>query len=94
MIATATQNLADTVSDAVKVIKEKNGKLIDTSGILRSGVSTTNNSVDDVEKAMNDIAGAATQQATDTQQTAQSILHIGENIVKTMDETEVVEQTC
>ena len=90
MIATATQNLADTVSDAVKVIKEKNGKLIDTSGILRSGVSTTNNSVDDVEKAMNDIAGSATQQATDTQQTAQSILHIGENIVKTMDETEAL----
>ncbi len=90
MIATATQNLADTVSDAVKVIKEKNGKLIDTSGILRSGVSTTNNSVDDVERAMNDIAGSATQQATDTQQTAQSILHIGENIVKTMDETEAL----
>lgn len=92
MIAKATQNLADTVSDAIKLIKEKNGKLIDTSGTLRTGVSTTNNSVHDVERAMNEIAGSATQQATDTQQTAQSILHIGENIERTMSETEALSQ--
>ena len=41
---------------------------------------------------MNDIAGSATQQATDTQQTAQSILHIGENIERTMSETEALSQ--
>lgn len=87
-IAKATQNLTDTVSEAVKLIKEKNVKLLDTSGILRTGVSTTNSSVDDVEKAMNEIAGSATQQAADTQQTAESILHIGENIERTMAETE------
>lgn len=91
-IANATHNLADTVSEAVKLIKEKNGKLLDTSGTLRTGVSTTNNSVDDVEKAMNDIAGSATQQAADTQQTAESILHIGENIERTMTETEALSQ--
>lgn len=90
MIANATQHLADTVSEAVKLIKEKNGKLLDTSGILRTGVSTTNNSVNDVEQAMNEIAGSATQQAADTQQTAQSILHIGTNIEKTMSETEAL----
>lgn len=88
MIAKATQNLADTVSDAVKLIKEKNGRLLDTSGALRSGVSTTNNSVDEVEKAMNEIAGSATQQAADTQHTVESILHIGDNIERTMAETE------
>lgn len=92
MIAKATQNLADTISDAIKIIKEKNGRLIDTSGTLRTGVSTTNTSVNEVEKAMNDIAGSATQQATDTQQTAQSILHIGENIERTMSETEALSQ--
>ena len=91
-IANATHNLADTVSEAVKLIKEKNGKLLDTSGTLRTGVSTTNNSVDDVERAMNDIAGSATQQAADTQQTAESILHIGENIERTMTETEALSQ--
>lgn len=90
MIAKATQNLTDTVSDAVKLIKEKNGKLLETSGTLHTGVSTTNTSVDEVEKAMNEIAGNATQQAADTQQTAQSILHIGENIEKTMSETEAL----
>ena len=90
MIAKATQNLADTVSEAVRLIKEKNSKLLNTSGTLRTGVSTTNNSVDDVEKAMGEIAGSATQQAADTQQTAESIVHIGENIVKTMEETEAL----
>lgn len=92
MIAKATQNLADTVTEAVKLIKEKNCKLLDTSGVLRTGVSTTNNSMDDVEKAMNEIAGSATEQAANTQQTAQSILHIGENIEKTMSETEALSQ--
>ncbi len=91
-IAKATQNLADTVSEAVKLIKEKNGKLLDTSDTLRTGVSTTNTSVDDVEKAMNEIAGSATQQAADTQQTADSIFHIGENIERTMAETEALSQ--
>lgn len=91
-IAKATQNLADTVSEAVKLIKEKNGKLLDTSGTLRTGVSTTNNSVDEVEKAMNEIAGSATRQASDTQQTAENILHIGENIQKTMTDTEALSQ--
>lgn len=90
MIAKATQNLADTVSEAVRLIKEKNSKLLDTSGTLRMGVSTTNNSVDEVERAMGEIAGSATQQAADTQQTAESIVHIGENIVKTMEETEAL----
>ncbi|MCI9446533.1 MAG: hypothetical protein HFH36_03905 [Lachnospiraceae bacterium] len=90
MIAKATQNLADTVSGAVSLIKEKNGKLLDTSGTLRSGVTTTNSSMDDVEKAMNEIAGSATQQAADTQQTAESIMHIGQNIEKTMSETEAL----
>lgn len=63
---------------------------MDTSGTLRSGVTTTNSSMDDVEKAMNEIAGSATQQAADTQQTAESIMHIGQNIEKTMSETEAL----
>ncbi len=90
MIAKATQNLADTVSEAVRVIKEKNGKLLNTSGMLRTDVSTTNNSVDDVERAMGEIASSATQQASNTQQTAESIVHIGENIVRTMEGTEAL----
>lgn len=88
MIAKATQNLADTVSDAVKLIKEKNSKLISTSGTLRTNISTTNTSVNDVERAMGEIANGATQQASDTQQTVNSIVHIGENIARTMEETE------
>lgn len=92
MIAKATRNLADTVSDAVKLIKEKNGKLMDTSGTLRSGVSTTNSSVGEVEKAMNEIAGSATQQVSDTQRTVESILQIGQNIERTMSETEALSQ--
>lgn len=91
-IAKATQNLTDTVSEAVKLIKEKNGRLLNTSSTLSSGVSTTNTSVNEVEKAMNEIAGNATQQVSDTQQTVESILHIGENIERTMSETEALSQ--
>lgn len=92
MIAKATHNLAETVSDAVKLIKEKNSKLLDTSGTLRTGVSTTNSSVGEVEKAMNEIAGSATLQVSDTQRTVESILQIGQNIERTMSETEALSQ--
>ncbi len=90
MIAKATQFLADTVSDAVVLIKEKSEELLDTSGTLHSGAEVTKGSVENVEKAIHDIAESTIQQAEDTQQAVESVLHIGKTIEKTMDETETL----
>lgn len=90
MIAKATQFLTNTVSDAVVLIKEKSEELLDTSGTLHSGAEVTKGSVDNVEKAIHDIAESTIQQAEDTQQAVDSVLHIGETIEKTMDETETL----
>lgn len=90
MIAKATQFLANTVSDAVVLIKEKSEELLDTSGTLHSGAEVTKGSVENVEKAIHDIAESTIQQAEDTQQAVDSVLHIGETIEKTMDETETL----
>ena len=88
MIAKATLYLTDAVSGAVRLIKEKNADVMETSGMLRSGVNVAKDAVENVEKAVSEIAGSATKQAGDTQQATQSVLHIGQIIEKTMDETE------
>lgn len=90
MIAKATLHLAETVSAAVALIKEKSGELLHTSASLHLESDVTKNSVEKVERAINEIAASTERQATDTQQAVGSVLHIGETIAKTMDETETL----
>lgn len=91
MIAKATLYLAESVSSAVKVIKEKNVELLDVSETLRMGVDSAVDSVDNVEETINEISESVVQQASDTQQAAESILHIGEIIKNTRAETEALD---
>lgn len=90
MIANATLYLTETVGEAVKLLKAKNEELSVASKNLMTGAEVTKGSVDNVEKAINEIAGSAAQQATDTQQAAESVLHIGETIETTMEEAEAL----
>lgn len=90
MIAKSTFHLVEAISDAVTQIKGNNAELLDTSNTLSSRVTVANGSVDNVEKAMHEIADNATQQAADTEQATESVLHIGETIEKTMSETEAL----
>ncbi len=90
MIANATLYLTETVGEAVKLLKAKNEELSAASKNLMTGAEVTKGSVDNVEKAINEIAGSAAQQATDTQQAAESVLHIGETIETTMEEAEAL----
>lgn len=87
MIAKATHYLTDTISDAVTLIKEKSTELLETSGNLRSNADVTKGSVENVEKAINEISESTIQQAEDTQKAVESVLHIGNTIEKTMSET-------
>lgn len=91
MIAKATLYLTESVSDAVKVIKEKNVELLDVSGTLRMGVESAVESVDSVEETINEISENVVQQDSDTQQAAENILHIGEIIKNTREETEALD---
>ena len=52
----------------------------------------TKGSVENVEKAIHEIAESTIQQAEDTQQAVQSVLHIGDTIEKTMSETETLSE--
>ncbi len=90
MIASATLYLTEIVGEAVKLLKEKNEELSNASKNLMTGAGVTKGSVENVEKAINEIAGSAAQQATDTQQAAESVLHIGETIETTMQEAEAL----
>ncbi len=92
MIAKATQHLTDAVSHAVQLIQEKSGELLNVSETLHSGADITKGSVENVEKAINEIAESTIQQATDTQQAVGTVRHIGEAIEKTMNETETLSE--
>ncbi len=92
MIAKATQHLTDAVSHAVQLIQEKSSELLDVSETLHSGADITKGSVENVEKAINEIAESTIQQATDTQQAVGTVRHIGEAIEKTMNETETLSE--
>lgn len=90
MIANATLHLTEAMGDAVKLLKEKNEELSEASKNLMQGAQVTKGSVENVEKAINEIADSTAQQATDTQQAAESVLHIGETIETTMEEAEAL----
>lgn len=92
MIAKATLHLTNAVSGAVETIKEKSTELLSTSDTLHSGADVTKGSVENVEKAINEIAESTIQQAADTQQAVGTVLHIGETIEKTMNETETLSE--
>ena len=92
MIAKATQHLTDAVSHAVQMIQEKSSELLDVSETLHSGADITKGSVENVEKAINEIAESTIQQATDTQQAVGTVRHIGEAIEKKMNETETLSE--
>ena len=92
MIAKATQHLTDAVSHAVQMIQEKSSELLDVSETLHSGADITKGSVENVEKAINEIAESTIQQATDTQQAVGTVRQIGEAIEKTMNETETLSE--
>lgn len=92
MIAKATQHLTDAVSHAVQMIQEKSSELLHVSETLHSGADITKGSVENVEKAINEIAESTIQQATDTQQAVGTVRHIGEAIEKTMNETETLSE--
>lgn len=92
MIAKATLHLTNAVSGAVEMIKEKSTELLSTSDTLHSGADVTKGSVENVEKAINEIAESTIQQAADTQQAVGTVLHIGETIEKTMNETETLSE--
>lgn len=88
MIAKATLYLTESVSDAVKLIKEKNVELLDVSETMRMGVNSAVDSVDNVEGTINEISESVVRQAVDTQQAAEKVLHIGEIIKSVREETE------
>lgn len=91
MIAKATLYLAESVSGAVKIIKEKNVELLDVSETLHMGVNSAVDSVDNVEETINEISGSVVQQASDTRQAAENVLHIGEIIKGAREETEALD---
>lgn len=87
-IAVATMVLTDAVSDTVRIVQGESKQLATASVKLVENVNSSAESINNMECAIQEIAGSATQQAMDTQTAASNVVQIGAKIEATMKETD------
>lgn len=87
MIAEAMKILVDSIYGIVLELKEKSGILQQTAGEMSESSSTTSDTIRNVEAAIQEIATGAGNQATETQNASESVIHIGDEIAETKEKS-------
>lgn len=77
ILARATNHLAESVSAFIVNLKKESKSLFDTSQAMLSNSTFTIQSIKDVERSIQEIAGGANEQASETQKASSSVVHIG-----------------
>lgn len=77
IIAKATNKLAESISEVIIKLKEESSSLYETAGSMLKNTEVTNDSIKGVEKAVQEIAVGANDQAIETQNASSSVIHIG-----------------
>ncbi len=77
IIANATNHLAESISNVIINLKKESQDLYDTSQAMLDNSKVTIDSIKGVEKAIQEIAGGANEQASETQKASASVVHIG-----------------
>jgi len=80
MIASATNQMVDSVCHVVEQLKENSRQLRAASGQINNGSTSTADAAKNVESAINDIAQGANSQAIETTKANESVIHIGNSI--------------
>ncbi|MCR4960556.1 MAG: hypothetical protein K6A74_03810 [Lachnospiraceae bacterium] len=88
MIAKASGELADAVADSVRNLRVHSEELADAASKLIENSDDTVASLDQVDRAVQEIAQGATGQSQETQSATESIVHIGEMVEVTMADAE------
>ena len=78
--------MKENLADMIRSIKEDSGILLQASDKLREKTDVTSEHVDQMEKAVNEVAIGAGSQAEETQEATQHIILMGNMIEETADE--------
>ncbi|MEY8331609.1 methyl-accepting chemotaxis protein [Lachnospiraceae bacterium 47-T17] len=85
-ICRAIEKMKENLADMIRSIKEDSGILLQASDKLREKTDVTSEHVDQMEKAVNEVAIGAGSQAEETQEATQHIILMGNMIEETADE--------
>lgn len=87
MIADATKLLVDSIYNVVAELKIQGEELQRTAGLMSESSGSASDSSENVEKAIQEIAAGAGQQATETEKASESVIHIGDQIIKAKEKS-------
>lgn len=87
MIADATKVLVDAIYQVVVELQEKSRELQKTAGEMNENSAFTFDTVKTVESAIQEIALGAGNQASETGNASESVVHIGNQIAETKDKS-------
>lgn len=90
MIAEATRILVDATYNVVVELQQKSSELQKTAGEMNENSAFTSNAVKDVETAIHEIAIGAGNQAAETENASESVVHIGNRIAETKDKSSML----
>lgn len=85
-IGRAVKDLKDELVVVISQIKDKSGKLDESADTLEAKGQETASTVEQVEKAVSEIAEGATSQANETQQATENVIVMGNMIEETKEE--------
>lgn len=94
IIAKATIKLSDAVTTSVFALKDKEAELLETSDNLLDTSKQTNESVSQVDSAIQEIAKGATSQATETERATTIVLELGDEIADTVNRSNKVRESA
>lgn len=77
VIANATNNLVESISEVIIRLKEESSSLYETANAMLENSGVAMDSIREVEKSVQEIAEGATDQALETQNASASVIHIG-----------------
>lgn len=90
----STDDLKNNLHNIVGNIKQNSSMLMESSNSLAQVAKETERTVEQVEKAVGDIAEGATSQAQETQKASEDVIVMGDLITQTSEEVQVLNDTA
>lgn len=94
LMARAVDNLREELVNVTTKIMGQSEELYETANTLNTSAKETNESVVQVEKAINEIAQGASSQASETQAATENVIAMGNMIEETTDEVEKLRENA
>ena len=94
IMAKALASLQQKLGETVSQIKNQSDRLFDSSNGMYKNISNMNQTTDQVDRAVQEIAEGATNQANETQKANENVITIGTMIEDTNNEVEELKKTA